>query len=93
MRFLLSIVWTAMCLAFFMRLGFALQIMDPVDVFLDKERCAVVKSYGASSCKVKHVTADGLRLGSWVSRQKTLLKAGKLADAKQAALRRLGVLS
>nr|WP_314565954.1 hypothetical protein [uncultured Pseudomonas sp.] len=64
MRFLLSIVWTAMCLAFFMRLGFALQIMDPVDVFLDKERCAVVKSYGASSCKVRG-RAEGNLDGTW----------------------------
>lgn len=64
MRFLLSIAWAAMCLAFFMRLGFALQIMDPVDVFLDKDRCAVVKSYGASSCKVRG-RAEGEPDGTW----------------------------
>ncbi|NMZ66918.1 hypothetical protein HBN99_21595 [Pseudomonas oryzihabitans] len=64
MRFLLSIVWTAMCLAFFMRLGFALQIMDPVNVFLDKDRCAVVKSYGSSSCKVRG-RAEGNLDGTW----------------------------
>ncbi|MDT3722471.1 helicase associated domain-containing protein [Pseudomonas oryzihabitans] len=48
---------------------------------------------GSTSVPVKHVTADGLWLGSWVSRQKTMLKAGKLGETKQAALRQLGVFS
>lgn len=69
---------------------------DPAEAAWQQHYAALqdyLAANAGASVPVKHVTADGLRLGSWVSRQKTLLKAGKLAHAKHAALRGLGVFS
>ncbi len=38
-RFLLGLGWIAFCFWLFTRIGFAMQVMDPTDVLVDKEHC------------------------------------------------------
>lgn len=39
LRFLLGLGWIAFCFWLFTRIGFAMQVMDPADVLVDKQHC------------------------------------------------------
>lgn len=50
-----------------------------------------VRQSGNSSIPVKLITAEGLKVGAWWSRQKTQARIGKLSTEKRARLAAIGL--
>ncbi|WP_267400517.1 MULTISPECIES: helicase associated domain-containing protein [unclassified Pseudomonas] len=56
-----------------------------------EEAAKFVRARGASSIPVKLAATNGLKVGAWWSRQKTLARTGKLEPGKRAQLECLGL--